>query len=112
LPTAIAIGRSEASKVSYGTMLGCRLPARVAATPPATHAEAWLSSEASAASMSETSTWRPWPVRARSSSAAWIPLAAISPQIRSTTAAPTFSGGPSGSPVTCISPPIACSRKS
>ena len=45
-------------------------------------------------------------------SAAWMPVTASSPHTRSTTAAPTFSGGPSASPVTCISPPIACSRKS
>ena len=93
-------------------MLGWRLPRRCGTTPPSTQLDPWLSSDMSAASISETSTWRPRPVRARSASAAWIPTTASSPQTRSTTAAPVFSGGPSGSPVTLISPPIACARKS
>ena len=61
LPTATAIGRSAASKVSYGAMLGWRLPRRCGTTPPSTQAEPWLSSDISAASISETSTWRPAP---------------------------------------------------
>ena len=93
-------------------MLGWRLPRRWPRTPAATQAVPWFSRQVSAESISETSTWRPTPVRARSTSAAWMPLAASSPQTRSTTAVPAFSGRPSGSPVTAISPPIACSRKS
>ena len=94
-------------------MLGWRLPRRPGRTPPATQAVPWLSRQVSALSISDTSTWRPRPPpRSRSTSAAWMPLAASSPHTRSTTAAPTFSGRPSGSPVTAISPPMACSRKS
>ena len=93
-------------------MLGWRLPRRWPRTPAGTQAEPWFSSAVIAESISETSTWRPRPVRARSISAAWMPLAASSPQTRSTTAVPAFSGRPSGSPVTAISPPMACSRKS
>ena len=55
-------------------MLGWRLPRRCGTTPPSTHAEPWLSSDISAASISDTSTWRPRPVRARSASAAWMPI--------------------------------------
>ena len=76
-------------------MLGWRLPRRPGTTPPSTQAAPWLSRHVSAASISETSTWRPRPVCARSASAAWMPITASSPQTRSTTAAPTFSGGPS-----------------
>src|ERR671910_486992 len=68
-------------------MLGWRLPRRVPATPPATQAEAWLSSDASAESISETSTWRPRPPRGRASKAAWAPLAALTPPIQATTRA-------------------------
>ena len=85
-------------------MLGWRLPRRRPRTPAATHAEPWLSRQVSAESISETSTWRPAPVRARSTSAAWMPLAASRPQTRSTTAVPAFSGRPSGSPVTAHQP--------
>ena len=93
-------------------MLGWRLPRGAGTAPPATHAEPWLSSAASAESISETSTWRPRPVRSRSANAAWIPVTASRPQTRSTSAAPTFSGRPSASPVTLMRPPMACSRKS
>ena len=66
----------------------------------------------SAASISETSTCRPRPVRSRSASAACTPTTASSPHTRSTTAEPTFSGGPPGSPVMLMIPPSAWSRKS
>ena len=93
-------------------MLGWRLPRRDGTTPPDTHAEPWLISDTSAESISETSTWRPRPVRSRSASAAWMPVTASSPHTRSISAAPAFSGRPSASPVTLMRPPIACSRKS
>ena len=47
-------------------MLGWRLPRRWPRTPAATQAEPWFSRQVSAESISETSTWRPTPVRARS----------------------------------------------
>ena len=93
-------------------MLGWRLPRRAGSAPADTQPEPWLSSEVRTESSSETSTWRPAPVRSRSTSAASIPATASSPQTRSTTAAPTFSGGPSASPVTLMRPPIACSSRS
>jgi hypothetical protein len=62
--------------------------------------------------MSETSTRWPAPVRPRACNAARIALAADSPQIMSMSAAPTFSGRPSGSPVTDMRPLIACSSRS
>ena len=61
--------------------------------------------------MSETSRRCPRPVRSRACSAARIPLAAESPQTMSISAAPTFSGRPSGSPVTLISPLTAWSKQ-
>ena len=93
-------------------MLGWRFPRRRPVTPAATQAVPWLSRHVSAESISDTSTWRPTPVRARSTSAAWMPFAASNPHTRSTTAVPAFSGCPSGSPVTDMSPPMAWSRKS
>ena len=75
-------------------------------------AEAWLSRLASAESMSETSTRWPRPSRSRARRAARMPLVAKRPQIMSMSAAPTFSGRPSGSPVTDMSPLIACSSRS
>ena len=62
--------------------------------------------------MSDTSTRCPRPVRSRAWSAASTPVVAYSPQIMSIRAAPTFSGRPSGSPVTLIRPLIACSSRS
>ena len=59
LPHATAIPRSAASKVSYGAMLGWRLPRRCGRSPADTQPEPWLSSEVSTESSSETSTWRP-----------------------------------------------------
>ena len=63
--------------------------------PPSTSAEPWLSSEASARvhqrDLDVAAARRC--ARARRS-AAWMPVTASSPQTRSTTAAPTFSGAP------------------
>jgi hypothetical protein len=58
----------------------------------------------------------PRPERSRSMSAARMPLLAYRPVIMSESATPTFCGPPPGtpsrSPVTLISPPMACTRKS
>ena len=48
----------------------------------------------------------------RPTSAASAPTAHSSPAIRSSSATPTFIGGPSGSPVTDIRPETACARRS
>ena len=54
----------------------------------------------------------PRPSRSRACRAARMPLVAKRPPIMSMSAAPTFSGRPSGSPVTGMSPPRACRRRS
>lgn len=55
-------------------------------------------------SLSATSTCWPRPVRARASSAASTALLVYRPVVRSVIATPTLTGGPSRSPVMCISP--------
>ena len=69
-------GRSLAWNTWYGTMFGCSLPMGPGTTPPSRWLAAWFTSAATPASNSATSTWRPRPVRSRSTSAAWMPIAA------------------------------------
>ena len=76
LPPASARSRSAARKVSYGAIDGCRLPDRVGTAPALRNDEPRFSSEASALSISETSTCWPAPVAPRACSAASVPIAA------------------------------------
>lgn len=55
-------------------------------------------------SLNATSKCCPCPVRARANNAAMILLLAYRPVVRSVTATPTFTGGPSLEPVICIKP--------
>ena len=55
-----------------------------------------------------TSTYWPWPVFSAWRSAASSPIAKCKPVPESPICAPVTKGGPSGTPVVLIAPPIAC----
>ena len=99
--------RSRTGRCSGG---GCR--ARDGTTPPDTHAEPWLSSDGERRVHQRDLDVAPAAAARARPARPGCPIAASSPHTRSITAAPAFSGRPSGSPVTLMSPPIACSRKS
>lgn len=112
LPTAMAIGRSAAGKVSYGAMLGCALPIRLGTTPATAYADAWLTRADSSELSRFTSTCCPCPVASRCRRAARMPSEACRPVITSTRATPALTGSPAASPVTLIRPPTACTSRS
>ncbi len=59
-----------------------------------------------------TSTCMPRPLRCRSSSAAWTPIAVKSPAAMSPSDVPTRVGGPPGWPVRLMMPPMPCTTMS
>ena len=94
-------------------MLGWRLPRRAGRAPADTQPEPWLSSEVSAESISETSTWRP------RAGALALDQRRLDPGHREQPAdevddrrADLQRRARPASPVTLISPPIACSSRS
>lgn len=81
------------------------VPQRPESGSPLMSAElAIFASVATWQSLNATSKCCPCPVRARANSAAMILLLAYNPVVRSVTATPTFTGGPSLEPVMCIKP--------
>ncbi len=112
LPAAITNSPSLAWNVSKGAISGWRAPEGCGALPVTVVSAIACSRIATWLSSIDTSTRRPPPPRARSTSAARIPWLRNIPATMSPIEAPTRTGSRPFSPVIDITPPRACTTMS